>query len=117
MACLPADVMKVAEALQSIPNAGNEAVSRSAISRAYYAAFLHTRDKAGITEKSGAVHQLTIDFCYNIGCDKAAQKLDNLRLERNRADYDLDRHFNQLLAGQQIRRAHDIIKTVDQAAP
>jgi uncharacterized protein (UPF0332 family) len=117
MACLPTDVMKVAEALQSIPNAANDSVPRSAISRAYYAAFLHTRNKAGITEMSGAVHQMTIDFCYNVGCNKIAQKLDNLRLERNRADYDLHRHFNQVLAGQQIKRAYDIINAIDKVVP
>lgn len=117
MPCQPAHVMQVAEALQQVANVGNDSAARSSISRAYYAAFLHARDKAGIQDTSSNVHQLTIQHYHNIGCKKAALYLDNLRYERNQADYKLALTFTQLIAGQQIKRAKDIIRLVDLAIP
>lgn len=117
MACVPAHVLEVAEALQQVSNQGNDSAARSSISRAYYAAFLHARDKAGIPDTSAGVHQLTINHYNSIGCTKAAQYLDRLRIERNRADYELALSFTQISAGQQIKRAKDIIRFVDLAIP
>lgn len=72
---------------------GNEAAFRSAVSRAYYAAFCHTRnyarDRHGFapTYKSDD-HQLVRNHFRGRGMTQIAQKLDSLRQWRNRCDYD-----------------------------
>ena len=70
---------------------------RTAISRAYYSAFLYCRDKLqsrGVQfDRDGSVHLQVIKA---LGASRAmthrevGDKLDKLRLVRSRADYDLD---------------------------
>src|SRR5437773_2028284 len=81
-----------------IQNEPNPAGFRSAVSRAYYAAFLTSLnflDEAGIvfprTLKKGDLHRLAPDLLSNSGDAEvvaAGAILGDLRDERNRADYD-----------------------------
>lgn len=81
-----------------IQNEPNAAGFRSAISRAYYAAFLtalNFLDEAGVifprTVKKGDLHRHVPDLLNNSAdadVGAAGTMLGNLRDERNRADYD-----------------------------
>lgn len=113
MPCTSSDILEIAEALQTVVNAQNDSAARSAISRAYYAAFLHSRDAARIQIDTREVHRVTIDHWRSAGEKKTAQMLDNLRISRNTADYDLGKHFSRNEASQEIKRAKSIIDRIN----
>jgi uncharacterized protein (UPF0332 family) len=83
-----------------LQNTGNltirEARARSAISRAYYAAFCssrnHLRDVDGKSVPQGAeVHKyVKTEFANSteVSRQQISKNLDRLRIERNKADYD-----------------------------
>ena len=92
------DLLTLAEALKSAPNSPGprEASLRSAISRAYYAAFCVARnfgrDRGEFTPTgTGADHGLVRDH-FLLSSDRTRRKigadLDRLRDSRNKADYD-----------------------------
>lgn len=99
------EYLKLAQELASQTHGSStqEARLRSAISRAYYAAFRkarnHLRDKEGRTEREltqGNTHQIVIDsfedlYKKNLVKNKThrliAQNLRDLRSARNRTDY------------------------------
>ena len=85
--------------------------ARSIVSRAYYAAFLIARKRAGVTS-FGDVHQKTINwFLQQKGPDVViANKLDGLRQMRTRADYDMDRNCVRRDAGEALRRSLDLLQ-------
>lgn len=62
---------------------------RSAVSRAYYGAFLQARDSAGITGQSASVHENTATYYLNRHSSAVGNRLAELRRLRNSADYDL----------------------------
>lgn len=70
-----------------------EAAFRSAVSRAYYAAFCHARnyarDRHGFSPKGDVHdhHQLRLHFKNRAGFQRIAFGLDRLRQRRNSADY------------------------------
>jgi len=76
--------------------AGQEARQRSALSRAYYAAFCqarnHLRDKEGHSLPGGGqVHVYVRDQFRNSSDpmrNQIGQNLNRLRIDRNKADYD-----------------------------
>jgi len=72
-----------------------EAFLRTAISRAYYSAFLLVREKmrleVGIVSKSPEVHREVMDWVYKKFGEKKYQMLLNLRFMRNDADYELEK--------------------------
>lgn len=93
-----ADLLTLAEALKSDPNSPGprEASLRSAISRAYYAAFCVARDfgrdRGEFTPTgTGADHRLVRGH-FLLSSDRTRRKigadLDRLRDSRNKADYD-----------------------------
>ncbi len=73
-----------------------EAMLRSAISRAYYAAFCHSRkflvdQKNKVIPSNPAAHGLVRELFEDNGSTlelTIATNLDRLRIERNKADYD-----------------------------
>jgi len=66
-----------------------EANARSAVSRAYYAAFLTAREALGGKSLKGEnIHKLVFD-CLSNRHSLAADDLKSLRRLRNKADYDL----------------------------
>lgn len=89
--------LEVAGKLAARPTA-SEAEQRSAISRAYYGAFHLAR--TFLRSLQIAVEERNHDFVKNclISCGhpemrSVGQDLGDLRAERNRADYDIDREF------------------------
>lgn len=63
-----------------------EAIYRSVVNRAYYAAFLLARDKAGITNTGGSVHQDVIKY-YQAHQSSVSNRLMQLKKLRSDADY------------------------------
>jgi uncharacterized protein (UPF0332 family) len=97
-----------------------EADWRTAVSRAYYAAF-HTA-RSLLTELGFAVpreeraHKYLSFRFSNAQVGRAARvglDLDNLRTERNRADYDLDDPFDAADALQQVQIAQQMLQALD----
>jgi uncharacterized protein (UPF0332 family) len=89
---------------------------RSAVSRAYYAVF-HTA-RSLLTELGFSVPREDRAHKYlsfrlmnaTVGqTARAGNDLDNLRTERNRADYDLGSHFDAADAGQSVKVAERAI--------
>jgi len=89
------DYLKLARSLQGQSGAAaiQEAAHRSAVSRAYYAAFCHARnyarDSEGFLPSRGPKdHELVRDHYQRKGRPGLALDLDRLRAWRNRCDYD-----------------------------
>jgi uncharacterized protein (UPF0332 family) len=87
------EFLKLAKKLQ---NSEDEASLRTAVSRSYYAIFNHVKHYLttnGITlPPSAQAHEKAHQYLSNSGIDEAADladDLDNLRKNRNDADYEL----------------------------
>lgn len=89
-----------------------EARMRTIISKAYYGAFLFARDKAGITDNSGYVHELVQKHYYAVKKSKLANDLNKLRFERNKADYKLNQTITPLNAKNALSISRNILKNL-----
>jgi uncharacterized protein (UPF0332 family) len=95
---------------------------RSAVSRAYYGAFHVARrllEDVGVhLPKGEQVHAKAtycLQDCGEQVAGEAADDLETLRNERNRADYDLDRIvYQQRVAEMQVRKAQQIAAKLQQ---
>jgi uncharacterized protein (UPF0332 family) len=111
----PSDLLSQADRLLA---ANAEVDRRAAVSRAYYAAYHVSRnflrDRCGIVLPRGAdVHQAIQRCLVNSQYEAlrdAGIRLESLRSERNRADYDLDdsRFKDALLSEIQVQRSREI---------
>jgi uncharacterized protein (UPF0332 family) len=97
-----------------------EAGWRSAISRAYYAAFHVARrllaDLNFAVPRADRAHQYLIFRLSNCGepvVEQAGRDLETLRRLRNRADYDDAPPCTQPQAVAAVRRAEDVIRQLD----
>jgi uncharacterized protein (UPF0332 family) len=95
---------------------GREASFRSAVSRAYYAAFATARQQSrqrhgGVVRQSAAEHGEVATFFASRGDSGAAIAihLARLRFLRNRADYDDDFGTSEMAAEEAIARAHVVL--------
>lgn len=102
--------------------AATEADWRSAISRAYYAAFHVARrllaDLNFTVPRADRAHQYLIFRLSNCGepaVEQAGRDLETLRRLRNRADYDELPPVTQPQAIAAVRRAEDVIRHLDDA--
>jgi uncharacterized protein (UPF0332 family) len=101
MSCRAEDIQKVAAFLSLSTNSGNkEAFLRSAVSRAYYAAF-HAALSYAPAEiqamRGGKKHEVLIQWMRKHSHEKIREMgldLNDMRLARTRADYQIDRHIN-----------------------
>jgi len=120
------DYIKLAEKLhdETNKNSTEEAYYRSIISRSYYGVFCISRIKAGLefyrprplTGDPG-VHEKVISYYKNstIPEEKLVGKLlDDLRKERNNADYDRNKNVGKDLAERAISKAKEVLKTLKQ---
>jgi uncharacterized protein (UPF0332 family) len=90
----PSDLMALAEHLATVPQ---EAAGRSAVSRAYYGAFHVVRSLfdsgCGIVLPGGPEVHKKLQFCLQNSGDadlvEISDRLQTLREQRNRADYQL----------------------------
>jgi uncharacterized protein (UPF0332 family) len=99
-----------------------EAEWRSAVSRAYYAAFHEARQLLrglGFAVPRGdqahAYLWLRLSNCGEPQLQLAGNELNRLRRERNRADYDVDQTVAHADALLQVQAARRIIQTLDTA--
>ncbi len=102
MSCKPHDLLGLAKRLAELPTDTSDAVMRSVISRAYYAS-LHIVDAsfdafALIQAANESSHQKIIERAASYGrslqpgrtvAGKIAKFAHKLRVERNKADYEL----------------------------
>jgi uncharacterized protein (UPF0332 family) len=100
----------------------SEADWRTAVSRAYYAAFHITRrlfaDLSFTVPRADRAHQYLVYRLSNCGesvLEQAGRDLDTLRRLRNRADYDEVPALAQPQAGAGVRLAEGIIQALDAA--
>jgi len=100
-----------------------EADLRSAVSRAYFGAFHAARSllqgngvRLPKTEQVHVKLGFCLQDCGDANAGHAGQQLEVLRLERRRADYDLDdgRFADGRKARSEVARARDILKAVEQ---
>lgn len=115
MAFKGTDFYQFASDLYSAAKEEEEAKIRSIVSRAYYGAFLASRDKAGITSMSATVHAQTSQHYLNIGKSSVANRLDDLRTRRNNADYDTGIKIDKRKAGEALVYAKKILDDLGQA--
>ena len=115
------DFLPVAFALAADPA---EAAWRSAISRAYYAAFHVARElltDLGFTVAGGSgAHDylwLRLQNSGDLQVKHAGSDLNALRGQRNKADYELRRALAQAIARNEVKVAEQIIQTLETAAP
>ena len=104
-------------------NGTREAEWRSAVSRAYYAAFHVARAllrACGFTVPQGdqahAYLWLRLANSGHPDVQRAGNVLNTLRTMRNRADYDLDQPFPHPLAVGQVDAAADVVGLLETAA-
>jgi uncharacterized protein (UPF0332 family) len=103
---------------------GGEAAQRSAVSRAYYAAFHVGRDLLAdlgfTTPRADRAYEYVYRRLNNCGLAAvrvAANQLHDLRTRRNRADYDVAAPFPTALASGQVAAAEYVIQTLDALTP
>src|SRR4051812_7227358 len=96
-----------------------EADWRTAVSRAYYAAFHAARslltDLGFAVPREERAHKYLAFRLTNAPVGRAPRvglDLDNLRTERNRADYDLDDPFDVAAAVQHVRIAEQVLQAL-----
>lgn len=97
-----------------------EAEWRSAVSRAYYAAFHVARQllmdlgfSVPRAERAHAYLWLRLHNCGEPQQQQAGADLNALRGLRNQADYDLHRPLSPTIAAPQVRLAEQVVQTLD----
>jgi uncharacterized protein (UPF0332 family) len=103
-------------------NGATEAEWRSAVSRAYYAAFHAARQllrdlgfRVPHGDQAHAYLWLRLSNCGDAGLQMGGSDLNTLRRDRNRADYDLDRDVADADARLQVRTARLILQRLNTA--
>ena len=111
------ELLDIADALAEIKlNVSQEALFRSAISRAYYAAFGTARAQAGVlrasTRKSAAEHGELVAFYAKRFGDTGEQVsvlLNRMRTFRNAADYDATFEDVGAICQVALKDAHNLL--------
>lgn len=106
---LPSAFAKLAERLSREPD---EASHRSAMSRAYYATFLVTRELLDIQDSTADVHGRACQELKAVGLEDLAEDLEGLRRLRNTADYNTTLRFRQREACQGVRTAAQLLEAL-----
>ncbi len=105
---LASELYKQADLANDFPA---EALYRSIISRAYYSAFLAARNKCQLKNCGASVHQLVIDHCREHHKPVIANRLEDLKERRTKADY-TDKSFSKREAGEALKLALQILKSL-----
>src|SRR5580692_7463805 len=107
---------------KDLGSGASEAAWRFAVSRAYYASFHIARQllkdlgfAVPRAERAHAYLSLRLSNCGLVECMRAGQDLNDLRQERNRADYDDGRPFTLGKAASLVRTAEEVIRVLDAA--
>jgi uncharacterized protein (UPF0332 family) len=114
------DFLDVADELATGAHEGHW---RSAVSRAYYAAFHFARDlfhRCGFAvpraERAHNYLSMRLSNCGHPDVIVAGKRLDDLRQARNRADYDLSPPLGEEEAVKLVDVAAGVVRTLDEAA-
>jgi uncharacterized protein (UPF0332 family) len=117
------DARDFLEVAWSLLEGNGEAEWRSAVSRAYYAAFHVARQlliQCGFAvpraDQAHAYLWLRLSNAGHPDVQHAGAQLGFLRQERNRADYDIQRPLDQTSAIDRVQMAADVIELLDAAA-
>jgi uncharacterized protein (UPF0332 family) len=115
----PRDLLEVADDLLG---GLKEAHWRSAVSRAYYADFHEARlllrqcgFAAARGEQAHAYLWLRLSNCGHPDLAHAGAELNDLRSQRNWADYDFDQPLDQSTAADYVQAARDVVQLLEQA--
>ncbi|HVC94954.1 MAG TPA: HEPN domain-containing protein [Pirellulales bacterium] len=115
------DPIEFIEVAEQLLDDGNEPRLRSAVSRAYYGAFHAARrflQDCGVQVPKSDVHD-KLRWCLQESgsseLETCSRRLDTLRAERNKADYDLgDPKFKKLSPTRlQVRESRVIVATIN----
>jgi uncharacterized protein (UPF0332 family) len=109
MAFEPVQFYELASALYS-EERDDEATRRTVVSRAYYSAFLAARERAGLRSTGGQVHEAVIRHFQERRDHRLANRLHDLRRQRNQADYDLHIPVTSLQAGAALKQARALLE-------
>jgi uncharacterized protein (UPF0332 family) len=98
-----------------------EAEWRSGVSRAYYAAFHTARDllchcgfAVPASDRAHAYLWLRLANCGHPLVSRAGDRLQDLRRQRNHADYDLDQPFGEADAVHHFNVASDVVRLLEE---
>ncbi len=107
----------------NLVNSTTEGEWRTAVSRAYYAAFHVAREllfalnfRVPHAERAHGCLWLRLANAGHADVQEAGNRLNALRRERNRSDYDAHLTVRQAMARNHIQRADEIIQALDAAA-
>jgi uncharacterized protein (UPF0332 family) len=107
----------------TLANGATEAQWRSACSRGYYAAFHVARRlllslgfRVPQADRAHGYLWMRLSNAGVVSVRDAGSRLNNLRQERNRADYDDHLAITQARAAQNVRFAEQVIQALDAAA-
>lgn len=107
----------------TLVNGTTESEWRTALSRAYYAAFHVAREllldlnfRVPHADRAHGFLWLRISNAGHADVHNAGNRLNALRRERNRADYDAHIRVNQAMSRTHVQRAEEIIRSLDAAS-
>lgn len=110
MAFDPVGFFRLAEVIYAEQK--NQAGYRATIGRAYYAAFLFARNKAGISSKGIDGHKSVVNH-YKSKSDAnlaaIGNRLDDLRVSRTNSDYECEKDIVSREAGKSLVQSRDIL--------
>lgn len=105
---------------QTLTRGRAEAEWRSAVSRAYYAAFRATRDFLGglrfVTPRADRAHEYLyrrLNNCGNVAVINPTTLLHDLRKRRNMGDYDMGVAYSAGVAAACVADAEAVMKVLD----
>ncbi|MHB1422279.1 MAG: HEPN domain-containing protein [Gemmataceae bacterium] len=108
---------------KTLINGMTEGEWRTAVSRAYYAAFHVAREllvdlkfRVPHAERAHGYLWLRLANAGHIDVQEAGNRLNALRRERNRSDYDAHLTVHQATARTHLQRAEEVIRALDAAA-
>lgn len=110
MAFNPVDYYYLASWLNTQTNQLDEACARAVVAKAYYGCFLEARNRAGIADKTTSVHKKVHEHYSKAGNTALANRLKDLRLKRNDADYDTNLTVTTRNSGQALALARKILE-------
>ena len=96
------------------PSSASEALRRTIIGRAYYAALICARDHVSVSTTGAGGHSNVIDALKKVH-PTAARKLDALRLSRRKADYEVGSPVNDRDVGISLGDALVVLRALGKA--
>jgi len=109
----PKRFLEIAIYLKNEPNVDNIGSYRTAIGRAYYAAFLFAKDRTGKYFNKEKMHQAVRNYYKSISRADIADKLNVLFDYRVDADYHLKKYIDRRICERCISISEGIIDLVE----